>query len=84
MSRYNKKTVVEYNKTRGNWIGFTDFAIQMVKSWNNDSYDAIQRKFEQQTLCEANINFVQILGMFYFTLLCLHNLILGFYIVLKH
>lgn len=63
MDNFNEKLMKEYNSTRGNWTGFTAFAIEMAKSWNADPYDALQRAFEKKLFCTDNKNFVQSVGM---------------------
>nr|XP_046270898.1 rano class II histocompatibility antigen, A beta chain-like isoform X2 [Scatophagus argus] len=56
---YNKKTMMRYNSTRGNWTGYTPYAIQLAKHRNSDPYDALQRVFEKKTLCRDNIDLLQ-------------------------
>uniref|UniRef100_A0A3B3VYX9 HLA class II histocompatibility antigen, DQ beta 1 chain-like n=1 Tax=Poecilia latipinna TaxID=48699 RepID=A0A3B3VYX9_9TELE len=36
---FNKQKMMEYNSTRGNWIGFTDFSIVASYYWNRDPWD---------------------------------------------
>ncbi|XP_067471888.1 rano class II histocompatibility antigen, A beta chain-like [Thunnus thynnus] len=59
VNRFNKKVLIEYNSTRGNWKGYTEFAISVAKTWNADPANAIRRVFEKELLCTDNINFVK-------------------------
>uniref|UniRef100_A0A3B5QTW1 HLA class II histocompatibility antigen, DQ beta 1 chain-like n=1 Tax=Xiphophorus maculatus TaxID=8083 RepID=A0A3B5QTW1_XIPMA len=36
---FNKQKMLEYNSTRGNWIGFTDYSIVASTFWNKDPLD---------------------------------------------
>uniref|UniRef100_A0A3B4TSK5 Ig-like domain-containing protein n=1 Tax=Seriola dumerili TaxID=41447 RepID=A0A3B4TSK5_SERDU len=47
---YNKKLMMEFNSTRGNWTGFTAYSVEIVKNRNNP-LDRIQREFEKKVLC---------------------------------
>ncbi|XP_071329925.1 class II histocompatibility antigen, B-L beta chain-like [Trachinotus anak] len=53
-NRFNKKLMMEFNSTRGNWTGFTAYSIEQTKNWNRDPYDGIQREFEKKLLCTDN------------------------------
>ncbi|XP_056257908.1 class II histocompatibility antigen, B-L beta chain-like isoform X2 [Seriola aureovittata] len=55
---YNKKLMMEFNSTRGNWTGFTAYSMEIVKNRNNP-LDRIQREFEKKVLCTDNIGFIQ-------------------------
>uniref|UniRef100_A0A3B4TWG2 Ig-like domain-containing protein n=1 Tax=Seriola dumerili TaxID=41447 RepID=A0A3B4TWG2_SERDU len=55
---YNKKLMMEFNSTRGNWTGFTAYSVEIVKNRNNP-LDRIQREFEKKVLCTDNIGFIQ-------------------------
>lgn len=61
-SRFNEKLRMQYNSTRGNWIGFTAYSVEAAKNWNADPYDALQRAFEKNLLCTDSIDFIQKLG----------------------
>uniref|UniRef100_A0A3B4YZE5 Ig-like domain-containing protein n=1 Tax=Seriola lalandi dorsalis TaxID=1841481 RepID=A0A3B4YZE5_SERLL len=52
---YNKKLMMEFNSTRGNWTGFTAYSMEIVKNRNNP-LDRIQREFEKKVLCTDNID----------------------------
>uniref|UniRef100_A0A3B4YY88 Ig-like domain-containing protein n=1 Tax=Seriola lalandi dorsalis TaxID=1841481 RepID=A0A3B4YY88_SERLL len=58
---YNKKLMMEFNSTRGNWTGFTAYSMEIVKNRNNP-LDRIQREFEKKVLCTDNIGFIQKFG----------------------
>ncbi|XP_073351356.1 class II histocompatibility antigen, B-L beta chain-like [Pagrus major] len=60
--RFNKKVMKEFNSTRGNWTGFTNYSIEVAKRWNTDPFDALQRAFEKNILCTDNIDYIQELG----------------------
>uniref|UniRef100_A0A3B4YZH1 Ig-like domain-containing protein n=1 Tax=Seriola lalandi dorsalis TaxID=1841481 RepID=A0A3B4YZH1_SERLL len=60
---YNKKLMMEFNSTRGNWTGFTAYSMEIVKNRNNP-LDRIQREFEKKVLCTDNIGFIQKFGKF--------------------
>lgn len=53
---YNKKLIMEYNSTRGNWKGFTESAILWAEIYNSDPEDAKLRKIEQIVLCSENVH----------------------------
>nr|XP_033500000.1 rano class II histocompatibility antigen, A beta chain-like [Epinephelus lanceolatus] len=59
VNRFNKKVMMQYNSTRGNWKGFTPFAIEKASNWSRDPYDARLRAFEIKIFCEDNIDPVQ-------------------------
>ncbi|XP_049416516.1 rano class II histocompatibility antigen, A beta chain-like [Epinephelus fuscoguttatus] len=59
VNRFNKKVIMQYNSTRGNWKGFTPFAIEKASNWSRDPYDAQLRAFEIKIFCEDNIDPVQ-------------------------
>uniref|UniRef100_A0A3B4TQ95 Ig-like domain-containing protein n=1 Tax=Seriola dumerili TaxID=41447 RepID=A0A3B4TQ95_SERDU len=46
---YNKKLMMEFNSTRGNWTGFTAYSVEIVKNRNNP-LDRIQREFEKKCI----------------------------------
>ncbi|GLD66754.1 rano class II histocompatibility antigen, A beta chain-like isoform X1 [Lates japonicus] len=50
---------MEYNSTRGNWTGFTAYALLKAKTFNGDPYDGLLRAFEKKILCIDNRNFIQ-------------------------
>ncbi|XP_071768437.2 rano class II histocompatibility antigen, A beta chain-like [Centroberyx gerrardi] len=52
MERFNKKLVMQYNSTRGNWTGFTAFAVRKAKAWTDDPYDALGRVLQKALLCD--------------------------------
>lgn len=54
--------MMQYNSTRGNWTGFTPFAIEIANNWSRNPFDALQRVFQKQMLCEDNIDAVQQVG----------------------
>uniref|UniRef100_A0A3B5LZ40 Ig-like domain-containing protein n=1 Tax=Xiphophorus couchianus TaxID=32473 RepID=A0A3B5LZ40_9TELE len=43
---FNKQKMLEYNSTRGNWIGFTDYSIVASTFWNKDPLDRLERAME--------------------------------------
>uniref|UniRef100_A0A3P8SN00 Ig-like domain-containing protein n=1 Tax=Amphiprion percula TaxID=161767 RepID=A0A3P8SN00_AMPPE len=51
---FNENLMAEYNSTRANWTGLTDYSIQVAKIWNRDPYNAVRRAFEKKLLCEDN------------------------------
>ncbi|XP_014882089.1 rano class II histocompatibility antigen, A beta chain-like isoform X1 [Poecilia latipinna] len=59
---FNKQKMMEYNSTRGNWIGFTDFSIVASYYWNRDPWDRLERLVEMRLMCYENINFIQTIG----------------------
>ncbi|XP_014823044.1 PREDICTED: rano class II histocompatibility antigen, A beta chain-like isoform X2 [Poecilia mexicana] len=59
---FNKQKMMEYNSTRGNWIGFTDFSIAISNYWNKVPYHKIQRLVEMKLICYENINTIQTIG----------------------
>uniref|UniRef100_A0A1A8R4X9 Ig-like domain-containing protein n=1 Tax=Nothobranchius rachovii TaxID=451742 RepID=A0A1A8R4X9_9TELE len=61
MSSFNKQNMVEFNSTRGNWIGFTKGSKEAAKILNDDPYEKSQRLFEL-TLCETFVNVIQSIG----------------------
>uniref|UniRef100_A0A4W6DXM8 Ig-like domain-containing protein n=1 Tax=Lates calcarifer TaxID=8187 RepID=A0A4W6DXM8_LATCA len=42
-NHYNKKLMMEYNSTRGNWTGFTAYALLKAETFNGDLYDGLLR-----------------------------------------
>ncbi|XP_078125429.1 class II histocompatibility antigen, B-L beta chain-like [Sander vitreus] len=62
--RSNKKLIKQYNSTRGNWIGFTAYSTEILKTYNADPSDAMERAFENNILCTNNIEYIQQLGNF--------------------
>ncbi|XP_007544143.1 HLA class II histocompatibility antigen, DQ beta 1 chain-like [Poecilia formosa] len=61
-SSFNKQKMMEYNSTRGNWIGFTDFSIVASHYWNIDPLDHLERLMEMRLMCYENINYIQTIG----------------------
>uniref|UniRef100_A0A3Q1GVC7 Ig-like domain-containing protein n=1 Tax=Acanthochromis polyacanthus TaxID=80966 RepID=A0A3Q1GVC7_9TELE len=51
---FNENLMMEYNSTRGNWTGSTNYSFEIVKTWNSDPYAALTRALEKKTLCEGN------------------------------
>uniref|UniRef100_A0A8C6U1D1 Ig-like domain-containing protein n=1 Tax=Neogobius melanostomus TaxID=47308 RepID=A0A8C6U1D1_9GOBI len=47
---YNKTLFMEYNSTRGNWMGFTPLGVFWANIYNRDPWDPEQRKVEQLIL----------------------------------
>uniref|UniRef100_A0A8C6WR46 Ig-like domain-containing protein n=1 Tax=Neogobius melanostomus TaxID=47308 RepID=A0A8C6WR46_9GOBI len=47
---YNKTLFMEYNSTRGNWMGFTPLGVFWANIYNRDPWDPEQRKVEQLML----------------------------------
>lgn len=62
-NRFNEKLMMEYNSTRGNWTGFTPFAIEKVKYWNADPADALLRAFEKRVFCTEQKDVLHRQGM---------------------
>ncbi|XP_018527094.1 rano class II histocompatibility antigen, A beta chain [Lates calcarifer] len=58
-NHYNKKLMMEYNSTRGNWTGFTAYALLKAETFNGDLYDGLLRAFEKKILCIDNRKLVQ-------------------------
>ncbi|XP_054891299.1 rano class II histocompatibility antigen, A beta chain-like isoform X2 [Poeciliopsis prolifica] len=61
-ARFNKQKMMEYNSTRGNWIGFTNYSIAAAHGWSRDPYDRILRLLEMQLMCYENIHYMQDIG----------------------
>ncbi|XP_032443171.1 HLA class II histocompatibility antigen, DQ beta 1 chain-like isoform X3 [Xiphophorus hellerii] len=61
-SSFNKQKMMEYNSTRGNWIGFTDFSIVASHYWNLDPLDRLERAMEIKLMCYENIKYIQTIG----------------------
>uniref|UniRef100_A0A1A8NCZ3 Ig-like domain-containing protein n=2 Tax=Nothobranchius TaxID=28779 RepID=A0A1A8NCZ3_9TELE len=61
MFSFNKQNMVEFNSTRGNWIGFTKGSKEAAKILNDDPYEKSQRLFEL-TMCEKLVNSIQYIG----------------------
>uniref|UniRef100_A0A8C6TR98 Ig-like domain-containing protein n=1 Tax=Neogobius melanostomus TaxID=47308 RepID=A0A8C6TR98_9GOBI len=53
---YNKTLFMEYNSTRGNWMGFTPLGVFWANIYNRDPWDPEQRKVEQLMLCSETIH----------------------------
>uniref|UniRef100_A0A3B5LD14 Ig-like domain-containing protein n=1 Tax=Xiphophorus couchianus TaxID=32473 RepID=A0A3B5LD14_9TELE len=51
---FNKQKMLEYNSTRGNWIGFTDYSIVASTFWNKDPLDRLERAMEIKLMCFDN------------------------------
>ncbi|KAM4716393.1 class II histocompatibility antigen, B-L beta chain-like [Anableps anableps] len=62
VASFNKQNMMEYNSTRGNWIGFTHYSIVASSFWNRDPLDKIQRAVEKKLMCYDNIHFIQTIG----------------------
>uniref|UniRef100_A0A3Q2WDU7 Class II histocompatibility antigen, B-L beta chain-like n=1 Tax=Haplochromis burtoni TaxID=8153 RepID=A0A3Q2WDU7_HAPBU len=58
-SFFNKNLMMEYNSTRGNWMGFTAYSIEAAKWWNRDLFDALTRKIERKLLCTDMLDAIQ-------------------------
>uniref|UniRef100_A0A3B5LB50 Ig-like domain-containing protein n=1 Tax=Xiphophorus couchianus TaxID=32473 RepID=A0A3B5LB50_9TELE len=56
---FNKQKMLEYNSTRGNWIGFTDYSIVASTFWNKDPLDRLERAMEIKLMCFDNRAFIQ-------------------------
>ncbi|XP_070779267.1 class II histocompatibility antigen, B-L beta chain-like [Enoplosus armatus] len=56
---FNKKVMMQYNSTTGNWTGFTAYTAEKAKDWNSDPYHALRRVFEKKLLCTDNIDFLK-------------------------
>uniref|UniRef100_A0A3Q0RGH1 Uncharacterized protein n=1 Tax=Amphilophus citrinellus TaxID=61819 RepID=A0A3Q0RGH1_AMPCI len=54
--------MAEFNSTRGNWVGFTNFSIALATFWNNDPTDAAARALERKLLCAATLDIIPVLG----------------------
>uniref|UniRef100_A0A3Q3BZB4 Rano class II histocompatibility antigen, A beta chain-like n=1 Tax=Haplochromis burtoni TaxID=8153 RepID=A0A3Q3BZB4_HAPBU len=54
----NKIAVLEYNHTRGSWIGFTPYTIELAKFWNLNPFGTREAK----ALCLNNLGYIQILS----------------------
>lgn len=54
----NKIAVLEYNHTRGSWIGFTPYTIELAKFWNLNPFGTREAK----ALCSNNLGYIQILS----------------------
>ncbi|XP_017277367.1 H-2 class II histocompatibility antigen, E-S beta chain-like [Kryptolebias marmoratus] len=59
---FNNYIRMEYNSTRGYWIGFTPLAIDEAAKRKSDPNDKWQRKIEKKLVCENNIKYIQSLG----------------------
>ncbi|XP_043957088.1 HLA class II histocompatibility antigen, DQ beta 1 chain-like [Gambusia affinis] len=59
---FNKQMMMEYNSTRGNWIGFTSISIAASHYWNADISDKFERLAEIKLMCYDNINYMQTTG----------------------
>lgn len=76
IDRFNKKVMKEFNSTRGNWTGFTNYSIEVAKDWNSDPYDALRRAFEKKLLCTDRKDYIQDLGktcLFFLRLLSING-----------
>uniref|UniRef100_A0A3Q2CZX9 Ig-like domain-containing protein n=1 Tax=Cyprinodon variegatus TaxID=28743 RepID=A0A3Q2CZX9_CYPVA len=62
VTSFNKQSLMQYNSTRGYWIGFTNYSIMTSYNWNKDPLDHLLRKMEKKLLCYDNINFIQTIG----------------------
>lgn len=56
---YNKKLIMEYNSTRGNWQGFSESGIIWAHNYNIDPDDAKLRQLEQIVLCSDNMQVIK-------------------------
>ncbi|XP_014908581.1 rano class II histocompatibility antigen, A beta chain-like isoform X1 [Poecilia latipinna] len=56
---FNKQTMMEYNSTRGNWIGFTNYSIVASRLWNKDPLDRFERATEMRLMCYGNQEYIQ-------------------------
>ncbi|XP_047214857.1 HLA class II histocompatibility antigen, DQ beta 1 chain-like [Girardinichthys multiradiatus] len=61
-SSFNKNNMMEYNSTRGNWIGFTYYSVENSHYWNTDPLDALKRAMQKKLLCNDNIQVIQTIG----------------------
>ncbi|MEQ2282594.1 hypothetical protein AMECASPLE_002404 [Ameca splendens] len=59
---FNKNNMMEYNSTRGNWIGFTNYSIADSHYWNTDPLDALEKAMQKKLLCNDNIQVIQTIG----------------------
>lgn len=62
VSSFNKQDMMEYNSTRGSWIGFTSYSVSAAQSWNADINDKESRKIEKSILCDNSVHMIQNLG----------------------
>lgn len=53
--------MMEYNTTRGSWIGFTPFAEGAAKMWNTNNHDEGLRKAEKG-FCDMGVHIIQNIG----------------------
>ncbi|XP_030575942.1 rano class II histocompatibility antigen, A beta chain-like [Archocentrus centrarchus] len=58
---FNQNYMAEFNSTRGNWVGFTNFSIALATFWNNDPTDAAARALERKLLCAATLDIMPVL-----------------------
>ncbi|XP_051797024.1 rano class II histocompatibility antigen, A beta chain-like [Acanthochromis polyacanthus] len=56
---FNENLMMEYNSTRGNWTGSTNYSFEIVKTWNSDPYAALTRALEKKTLCEGSLDYIR-------------------------
>ncbi|XP_055008896.1 class II histocompatibility antigen, B-L beta chain-like [Boleophthalmus pectinirostris] len=59
--RYNRNLFMQYNSTRGNWIGFTAYSSNWADLYNNDPEDSRLRKLEQLLLCLEGKEFLPVI-----------------------
>ncbi|XP_029996506.1 rano class II histocompatibility antigen, A beta chain-like isoform X1 [Sphaeramia orbicularis] len=59
---YNKKLVMLYNSTTGNYTGFTKTGIHVAHLCQNDPYEQIEKTFEKDLMCKHNLHAVKDLG----------------------
>ncbi|XP_036004014.1 class II histocompatibility antigen, B-L beta chain-like [Fundulus heteroclitus] len=62
VASFNKQKMMQYNSTRGYWIGFTEYSIVASHYWNSDPIDALERATEKTLLCIGNVHFIQAIG----------------------
>uniref|UniRef100_A0A672Z6P3 Ig-like domain-containing protein n=1 Tax=Sphaeramia orbicularis TaxID=375764 RepID=A0A672Z6P3_9TELE len=56
---YNKKLVMLYNSTTGNYTGFTENGIHVAHLCQNDPYRQIKKNFEKDMMCKHNLQAVK-------------------------
>ncbi|XP_015250284.1 PREDICTED: rano class II histocompatibility antigen, A beta chain-like [Cyprinodon variegatus] len=62
MTSFNKQNMMQYNSTRGNWIGFTQYSHDNSYYWNKDPADALQRVLQKKLLCYDNLHHIRTMG----------------------